>query len=210
MTTSGRNHWESVYTKKAADAVSWYARHLERSLAFIDATGAPADAAIIDVGAGASTLADDLVARGFRDLTLLDLSATALDVVRTRLGPRGESITWWVGDVTEVPLPGAAYDVWHDRAVFHFLTHPALRERYVAQVRHAVKPGGHVIVATFGLAGPERCSGLDVVRYDADGIHAAFGPSFVKVQSASDRHETPWGSVQELTYCYCRVTGPTT
>jgi SAM-dependent methyltransferase len=199
-------HWNDVYQRKQPDQVSWYRPHLERSLAFVD-HATPAPSAIIDVGGGASTFVDDLLVRGHRDLTVLDLSGAALDAARTRLGPLGAQVSWLEGDVTTVPLRAQAYDFWHDRAVFHFLWEPEQRARYVEQVRHAVRPGGHVLVATFGPAGPERCSGLDVMRYDADRLHAAFGDEFRKVESVTELHSTPWGAEQQFVYCYCRLAG---
>ncbi len=202
-----RTHWDRVYEGKAADQVSWYTPHLARSLAFIEAAGLAPDAAMLDVGGGASTLVDDLLARRFSDITVLDLSAAAVRKARERLGERAASVRWVVGDVTEVELPEASVDFWHDRAVFHFLREEEARRRYVASVRRAVKPGGHVLVATFGPDGPERCSGLDVLRYGAEEIHAEFGPAFRKVGSATEEHTTPGGSVQQFVYCYCRLPG---
>ena len=201
-----QRHWDDVYTRKGADHVSWFRPHLDRSLALVDAAQLPASASLIDVGAGASTLVDDLLTRGYRNLTVLDLAPQALELARTRLGDRASGVTWMVGDVTTAPLPGGAFDFWHDRAVFHFLADPKARQRYVAQVRKAVKPGGHVVVATFGLEGPDRCSGLEAARYSADGLHAQFGSAFRKVSSATELHETPWGSEQQFVYCYCRLS----
>lgn len=200
-------HWESVYGKKRPDEVSWYRPHLERSLAFIERAGLAKDAAVIDVGAGASTLLDDLLARGYSNLTALDVSAKALDVTRERLGAAGEAVRWLVADVTRADLPRHAFDFWHDRAVFHFLRDEDERRRYVELVRHALKPGGHVVVATFGPEGPLRCSGLDVVRYSADGLHAEFGGEFRKVDSVTEVHRTPGGNDQQFVYCYCRLGG---
>jgi SAM-dependent methyltransferase len=202
-TNTRRRHWEQVYTTKPATGVSWYAPHLERSLELIERAAGGRDARIIDVGGGASTLVDDLLDRGYRALTVLDLSEQALDVAKARLGARARDVTWLAADATTVALPDAAYDVWHDRAVFHFLVDRRARERYVARVLRAVRPGGHVIVATFGLQGPERCSGLDVVRYDADALHGEFGEPVVKVDSVREVHRTPWGSEQEFVYCFC-------
>lgn len=199
------SHWESVYKKKAPDEVSWYRPHLERSLRFIDAAGLPRNAAIIDVGGGASTLVDDLLERGYSDVTVLDLSAAAMARAQERLGERAKDVHWLTGDVTQVALPERRFDFWHDRAVFHFLTDDAARERYVAAVRHALKPNGHVLVATFGPEGPERCSGLPVARYSAEGIHQQFGGEFRRVGSEREIHTTPWGSEQEFVYCYCRM-----
>ena len=200
-----RGHWEGIYGRKTAEEVSWFRPHLERSLHFIESAGLPLDAAIIDVGAGESTLVDDLVTRGYSNVTVLDLSSTAIDVAKKRLGERATDVKWLVGDITQIDLPDQAYDFWHDRAVFHFLRDAEDRRRYVELVRRVVKPGGHVLVATFGPEGPERCSGLDVVRYSADGLHAEFGGEFKKVASETEVHTTPWGSEQQFVYCYCRV-----
>ncbi len=199
-------HWDAIYTTKSPDGVSWYRPHLEQSIAFIENAGLPLDSAIIDVGGGASTLVDDLLARGFSNVTVLDLSAKAIEAAKTRLGDRAAQVHWIVGDITEVELPHHAYAFWHDRAVFHFLRDADARRRYVAAVRHALKPLGHVVVATFGPEGPLRCSGLDVVRYDSDGIHAEFGGAFRKVSSTTEVHATPWGSEQQFVYCYCRLS----
>lgn len=203
--SDGREHWEAVYRRKAPGEVSWYRPHLERSLRFIDDAGLGKDAAILDVGGGASTLVDDLLVRGYRDLTVNDLSANAIAQARARIGGRAASVSWLVGDITTIELPGHRFDFWHDRAVFHFLTDPGARARYVAAVRHAVKPNGHILVATFGPTGPERCSGLPVMRYDADGIHDQFGDEFRKIGSDQETHQTPWGVEQEFVYCYCRM-----
>ncbi len=154
------------------------------------------------MGGGTSTLVDDLLDRGYSNVTVLDLSATALDAARRRVGDRAR---WICADVTKADLPEHAFAFWHDRAVFHFLTDPADRARYVDAVRKAVRPGGHVVVATFGPHGPEKCSGLDVVRFSAEGIHAEFGDEFEKIGDAAETHVTPWGSEQEFVYCYCRL-----
>ena len=202
-----QTHWEDVYARKAADAVSWYRPHLERSLALIDAAELPRDASIVDVGGGASTLVDDLLDRGYTNVTVLDLSAKALDVARARLGHRARAVRWIVGDPTPPAHPHATVDIWHDRAVFHFLREEEARRRYVATARRALKPGARIVVATFGPGGPEKCSGLDVVRYDADGIHGEFGAAFEKLSSAEETHTTPWGAEQQFVYCYCRREG---
>ena len=200
-----KQHWDDVYGKKTPDQVSWYRPHLERSLRFIDEANLPRDAAIIDVGSGASTLVDDLIERGFSNLTVLDISSTAIANAKERLGSQGAAVTWIEADITEVNLPEHHFDFWHDRAVFHFLLDDAARHRYVAAARHAVKPGGHIVVATFGPSGPERCSGLEVMRYHPEEIHAQFGHTFQKVGSSSEIHKTPWGQEQEFVYCYCRL-----
>jgi SAM-dependent methyltransferase len=202
---SSRQHWERVYERKRPDQVSWYRPHLEQSLHFIDAARVGPDAAVIDVGGGASTLVDDLVARGYSNVTVLDLSPTAIAEAKARLGQQAARVRWLVADITQVELPPSAYDFWHDRAVFHFLRDADERRRYVAAVRRSVKPGGHVLVATFGPQGPDRCSGLDVVRYGADELHAQFGGEFQKVGSATEVHTTPSGAEQQFVYCYCRL-----
>lgn len=204
-TMGTQEHWESVYGRKAPDEVSWYRPHLERSLAFVDAAQLSRDAAIIDVGGGTSTLVDDLLDRGYSDVTVLDISAAAIARAKERLGSRAAGVTWIVGDITAVELPKNRYDFWHDRAVFHFLVDPEARRHYVAAVRSAVKPRGHVLVATFAPEGPERCSGLDVVRYSAEALHDEFGAAFAKIASCSEVHTTPWGAEQAFMYCYCRV-----
>ena len=204
---SSKEHWENVYRSKPATGVSWYAPHLGRSLALVErATGGPG-ARVIDVGGGASTLVDDLLDRGYRNVTVLDLSQEALEVAKARLDERAAGVTWIAADATTAPLPEAHYDVWHDRAVFHFLTDAEARRLYVANVKRGVRPGGHVIVATFGPEGPERCSGLDIVRYDADALHGEFGTAFVKADSVREVHITPWGTAQEFVYCFCLKLG---
>lgn len=199
-----KQHWEKVYETKPADAVSWFQPHAESSLDFIHATGVGKDAAIIDVGGGASTLVDDLISEGYSDLTVLDLSAAALGAARKRLGVQESKVRWIEADIVEADLPASRYDVWHDRAVFHFLTSPEQREAYVQKVFQSVKPGGHVIVATFAEDGPEKCSGLPVMRYSPDGLHDEFGEAFTLLQHRKEAHQTPAGAVQQFAYCYCR------
>ena len=200
-----RTHWEKIYTTKAPDQVSWYRRHLETSLALIMRSVSDRLASIIDVGGGESTLVDDLLERGFQNITVLDVSQAAIDVNKTRLGEKAGGIHWIVADITKVELEPRAYDVWHDRAVFHFLTAQEQRAAYVRQVARAVKPGGHVIVSTFGPEGPTKCSGLDVMRYDPEGLHRAFGRKFRVEEHATEVHQTPWGAAQQFIYCCCRI-----
>ena len=198
-------HWESIYLTKAPDAVSWYRPHLEVSLSLIERAARNRSAAIIDVGGGESTLVDDLIRRGFSDLTVLDISLTALEATKKRLGQAGDRVRWLAADITSVPLPEHSFDIWHDRAVFHFLTAADDRAAYVRNVLHAMRPGGFVIVSTFGPEGPTRCSGLDVVRYDSENLHAEFGAHFRLIDSSKELHHTPWGAAQQFLYCYCRV-----
>ena len=202
-------HWQEVYEKKGATAVSWYAPHLERSLELIREV-APPGAAIIDVGGGASTLVDDLLAAGFDALTVLDISAAALDIAQRRLGERGRGVHWMQSDITRAALPAAAYDVWHDRAVFHFLTDEADRRAYVATLSRSLRDGGHAVIATFAPDGPPRCSGLDVVRYDAAALLAQLGGAFSLRRSLEEGHTTPAGVAQRFLFCVFRKTGLST
>jgi SAM-dependent methyltransferase len=202
---SSKEHWDAVYRTKPADGVSWFRPHLERSLAFLEAAKVGLDARVIDVGGGASTLVDDLLERGYNNVTVLDLSQAALDAARARLGERAARVQWLCADVTDAPLPEAAYDFWHDRAVFHFLRDPAARARYVDAVRRSLEPGGHIVVATFGPHGPEKCSGLEVMRFSAEALHDEFGSDFAREADATEMHTTPWGTEQEFVYCYCRL-----
>lgn len=199
-----KDHWEHVYSTKVTNAVSWYQQHADRSLRLIEATGVSRTASIIDVGGGASTLVDDLLAKDFRNVTVLDLSATALNSAKIRLGARAGLATWLEADITKTELPLHAYDVWHDRAVFHFLTAPEDRHAYVQAVLRSVRPGGHVIVATFAEDGPLQCSGLPVMRYTATQLHAEFGEDFNLISHERELHHTPLGAAQQFTYCYCR------
>lgn len=199
------NHWERVYGTKAPDQVSWFRPHLETSLALIERAAGGRMTSIIDVGGGASSLVDDLIARGYTDVTVLDISQAALDMAKQRLGEAGKFVHWLHADVTRGDLPAQSFDVWHDRAVFHFLTQPEQRIAYVQNVARAVKPGGHVIVSTFGPEGPDKCSGLDVMRYDADALHDEFGGRFRLVDSSKELHDTPFGTTQQFLYCYCRL-----
>lgn len=199
-----KTHWDNVYATKAAEAVSWYQPHLEISLALIE-KAANRQASIIDVGGGESTLVDDLILRGYKNITVLDISQTAIDVTRKRLGLAEKQVHWLVGDITEVQLQQHAYDVWHDRAVFHFLTMSKDRTTYIRQAVHAVKPGGHVIIGTFGPEGPAKCSGLEVMRYDVQSLQEEFGRGFPLVESVRELHRTPFGTAQQFVYCCCRI-----
>jgi SAM-dependent methyltransferase len=205
IVTDKQTHWEKIYSEKAPDDVSWYREHLETSLELIELAAPARVASIIDVGGGESTLVDDLLAHGYKDVTVFDVSQTAIDVSKKRLGKASEYVKWFVADITKAELPPRAYDVWHDRAVFHFLTAMDERTAYVRQVARAVKQGGHVIVGTFGPEGPTKCSGLDVVRYDAESLHKEFGVHFHLLDHSEELHRTPFGTVQQFLYCLCRI-----
>ena len=202
---NAKTHWENVYTTKAPDQVSWYRPHLEMSLSLIERAAGGVSASIIDVGGGKSTLVDDLLARGYQNITILDISQAAIDVTKKRLKESADLVHWITADVASVELASAAYDVWHDRAVFHFLISKEKRVAYVNAERRAVKQGGHVIVSTFGPEGPTKCSGLDVMRYDAESLHREFGSRFRLVESSKELHYTPFGTTQQFLYCYWRI-----
>lgn len=199
-------HWENIYATKQAGEVSWYQTHAQVSLELIESLAPARTSAIIDVGGGASVLVDDLLTAGYANLTVLDISRAALDQARSRLGPRSTAIRWLEADVLAAALPRAAFDVWHDRAVFHFLTDAADRRRYVDQVKRALKPGGAIVIGTFAEDGPKKCSGLDVARYTADELHAELGPEFVLVTTRRQEHVTPWSAPQAFTFCACRFS----
>lgn len=200
-----KNHWENVYATKPAQDVSWFQEHAERSLDLIRHTRVSRDASIIDVGGGTSTLVDDLLSMDYSALTVLDLSSAALAAAQKRLGEQqAEAVHWLEADITDVTLPKHAFEVWHDRAVFHFLTTEQQRQSYIETVMHAVKPGGHTIIATFAEDGPTQCSGLPVMRYDAEALQAEFGSVFVLEEDVKEEHHTPFGTTQKFTYCRFR------
>lgn len=189
--------WEQAHTGKDVDAVSWWQSVPELSLDLVDRTGISKDEGVIDVGAGWSTLTDHLVERGFSDVSAVDLSRTALDTIRERIGAAGADVVLEVADVLDLDM-GRTYAVWHDRAVFHFLTEEDERDDYRASLERHVLPGGWAVVATFGPDGPTTCSGLPIVRYDHTALAAEF-PGFDLVDTSGDDHETPWGTVQQFT-----------
>lgn len=202
---SQREHWEQVYRHKGASEVSWFQPEAKLSLELIRRVAPDPRSPIIDVGGGASTLVDGLLDSGYRDVAVLDIAGAALAVAQERLGERSSQVEWIESDVLTAPLRPSHYAVWHDRAVFHFLTDEADRASYVAKTREAVRPGGYVIVASFAPEGPTRCSGLDVVRYSPDAMHAQFGDGFRLLDSVREDHRTPSGATQAFVYCLCRV-----
>ncbi|MGE5167634.1 MAG: class I SAM-dependent methyltransferase [Deltaproteobacteria bacterium] len=204
MNTETQDHWNRVYTTRAVDAVSWYQAQPKISLELIAAADLPVDAPIIDIGGGASVLVDCLLAQGRSALSVLDVSAAALANSCARLGANAAKVQWIEADVRKFEPP-QRYALWHDRAVFHFLTDPADRERYMAAMRRSLKPRAHVVVATFALDGPARCSGLDVARYDAATLHAQFGDDFELLDSRRETHITPAGAEQRFTWIHLRL-----
>ena len=190
-------HWEAVYEQKRETEVSWYQESPELSLELITALAPTPDVAIIDVGGGASRLVDELLKRGYRDISVLDLSQAALQAAQARMGAQAAAVRWIAADVTQW-RPLRTYDLWHDRAAFHFLTTPADRACYVSRLTEALKSGGHAIIATFALDGPEKCSGLPIVRHDAAGLSAELGAAFELIETRTQGHVTPWGSLQKF------------
>lgn len=194
-------HWENIYKIKSSSDVSWYQPHLEKSLELILELGIPKDSGIIDVGGGASTLPDDLLSEGFSNITVLDISGEALEVSKKRLANKAHAIQWLEADITTAKLKSNHYSLWHDRAVFHFLTSQEDRQKYVNTLRNAVKSQGHVLIATFGLNGPLKCSGLEIVRYSAEGLQKELGQEFQLEKQLTETHSTPFNTTQEFLYC---------
>jgi ubiquinone/menaquinone biosynthesis C-methylase UbiE len=196
-----KEHWENVYTTKSTTAVSWFQEHAALSLQFIKSSAPHTDTVIIDVGGGASTLVDDLIHANYFNISVLDISAAALEVAQKRLEQKSSSVQWIVGDINSVALPENHYDLWHDRAVFHFLTDAKDRESYVAQLTKALKPGGQLIISTFAERGPQQCSNLPVVRYSPEGLQREFGDAFALQEHQFETHVTPFETQQEFVYC---------
>lgn len=197
-------HWNSVYLTKALGSVSWYRPHLDHSWRLLDELDLPRTARIIDVGGGASTFVDDALERGFGNLTVLDLAEAALAATRARLGVRADGVRWLSGDITQVDLGVGMYDVWHDRAVFHFLTDARDQARYMSNLGMSVAAGGYAVIGMFGPNGPERCSGLPTLRLSGDQLFELLPPEFEKISSTIDVHTTPGGSSQEFAYLLAR------
>jgi len=197
--SSRRSHWDNVYTTRHEKDVSWYQDRATPSLDLIALTSLPTDAEIIDIGGGASRLVDNLLGANFGRLTVLDLSAAALGAARQRLGANAASVKWVVADVTAWQ-PLQSYDLWHDRAALHFLTDPADQSAYVERMKQAIKPAGFAIIGTFAADGPERCSGLPIVRYDPSDLAATLGPEFELIDARRHQHVTPRGAVQRFQF----------
>ncbi|NIN70718.1 MAG: methyltransferase domain-containing protein [Gemmatimonadetes bacterium] len=201
---NGKAHWERIYATNAPDEVSWFQAKPETSLRMIEASGVGPDGLIIDVGGGASTLVDYLLDAGYKNVSVLDWAPRGPEQARARLGSRADEVKWIEADITRFEAPHR-WDLWHDRAVFHFLTDGADRAAYRASLFRCVASGGQVIIATFGLEGPRRCSGLDVVRYSPDSLAAELGAGFTLVESEAELHRTPKGAVQTFNYCRFRL-----
>ncbi|MEJ2654441.1 MAG: class I SAM-dependent methyltransferase [Acidihalobacter sp.] len=197
---SGELHWEGVYRDKCAEEVSWFQPSPELSLALIDAARMPREAPLIDVGGGASRLVDRLLEAGYGKVSVLDISAAALDQSRARLGAAAAAVHWLRADITRAELP-ARYRLWHDRAVFHFLVDAPARAAYLERLERHLEPGGQVILATFSPEGPERCSGLPVQRYSAQSLAQTLGERFRLLESTQELHTTPAGVEQAFVYC---------
>ena len=206
MSTFDRKaHWEHIYSDRKPTEVSWYQKRPEYSLELINAMGLDMTACIIDIGAGASTLIDYLLEAGYQNLTVLDIASAAIEQARARLGDRADKVVWLEHDITEPNvtelITSGLYDVWHDRAVFHFLTEANDRKAYVNTLSSVLKKGAHVIIATFALNGPEKCSGLEIVRYSPETMSAVLGDSFQLVETRQEDHVTPANELQSFVYC---------
>lgn len=199
-------HWDRIYSTKPADRLGWYTPHLQTSLTWIKQLNLPADAPIIDVGGGVSTLADDLLDAGYRCVTVLDISEIALSSVKARLGKKAELVTWLNGDITSIDLPAQQYELWHDRAVFHFQTELEQQRKYRDKLLKALKPGGHLIIGTFAPEAPPTCSGLPVQRYSHQQLNSALGSEFELIRHRKEKHLTPSRVEQMYVCCYFRRT----
>ena len=197
-------HWEQTYSSNQTEALGWYTPHLQTSLSWIQELGLDANAPIIDVGGGASTLVDDLLEAGQRSITVLDISDKALSLARARLGEKAKLVKWLEGNITSLDLPTQYYELWHDRAVFHFLTEPEQQEKYRDRLLNALKPGGHLIIGTFTTEAPPKCSGLPVQRYNQEQLENTLGGEFELMRHNKELHITPGGVEQMYLYCHFR------
>ena len=205
MDESKKTHWEQIYSSKAPNEVSWFQSTSRNSAELIEETGVKRVEQIIDVGGGASTLVDDLLDHGFKNISILDISSTALEHSKHRLGDRATLIEWLVYDIRTFRST-ARFSVWHDRAVFHFLTDPLDRKAYMSVLNSALRPGGHVVIATFAIDGPQKCSGLEIVQYSTETLSREFGAEFELQKSRTETHQTPWNSEQKFIYCVFKKT----
>ena len=202
MQMETKAHWENVYRTKSHTGVSWYKPRLNRSLRLVSKIGLRPNDRIIDIGGGSSTLVDDLLDRGFEEISVLDISPAALEVSKQRLGEKAPKVKWIEADITKIKLPPNHYDLWHDRAVFHFLTNRKERQKYIAVLASSLKAGGHLIVAAFNLEGPQKCSGLDVIRYSPETLQKELGGSFSLMSHVDEIHKTPFKNTQNFVYCH--------
>lgn len=199
-----KDHWEQTYSSKSAERLGWYKPHLQTSLSWITALKLPTDAPIIDIGGGASTLVDDLLEVGYQSISVLDISENALSAAKARLGEKAQLIDWVAGNITTVELPAQHYELWHDRAVFHFLTEPDQQRQYRDRLLSALKPGGHLVIGTFAPEAPSKCSGLTVQRYDSELLQNTLGDEFELIRQDKEMHTTPGGVEQMYLYCHFR------
>jgi ubiquinone/menaquinone biosynthesis C-methylase UbiE len=197
-------HWEQTYSSNQTKALGWYTPHLQTSLSWIQELDLDANAPIIDVGGGASTLVDDLLEADHRSITVLDISDKALSLARARLGEKAKLVKWLEGNITSLDLPTQYYELWHDRAVFHFLTEPEQQEKYRERLLNALKPGGHLIIGTFTTEAPPKCSGLPVQRYNQEQLENTIGGEFELKRHNKELHITPGGVEQMYLYCHFR------
>jgi ubiquinone/menaquinone biosynthesis C-methylase UbiE len=204
---SRSEHWNRVYSSKRPGEVSWHQPRLATSLELIAGAGLAPDTPILDAGGGLSTLVDDLLEHGFEDLSVVDVSAVALRMARERMGYQAGRVTWVEGDLTRLELPAGRIRLWHDRAVFHFLTVAGDRRAYVETLLRALAPDGHVVLATFALTGPTRCSGLEIIRYSPETLHEQLGDEFELLRAITEAHATPSGKSQDFVFCHFRRTG---
>ncbi len=209
MSDKKTEHWQSVYQEKLSTDVSWFRPHLEVSLALLKQAGLQAHSHVVDIGAGASTLVDDLLDLGVVHISALDLSAASLEVAKQRLGLRATQVQWLVGDAARYPFAPGSVDLWHDRAALHFLVDPDDVAAYVATATHAIAPHGHAVIGCFASDGPEKCSGLPVMRRESQAIAKVFGDAFTLADQRHEVHATPWGTPQSFAYALLRKTKTT-
>lgn len=204
MELLSKTHWENIYENKAEQEYSWFQPYPHTSIEFVEYFKLPKNARIIDIGGGDSHLADALLQLGYADITVLDISATAIEKAKQRLGDRAARVKWIVGDVNEFEPGSGQYDFWHDRAAFHFLTTEALIQRYVETAQRAIRPGGYFVLGTFSPKGPKKCSGLDIRQYSRASMHAVFTPFFRRLKCKEETHVTPFQTTQQFLFCSFR------